>query len=214
MPGPAYEETVFINCPFDEAYAPLLEAATFTCVYLGFHPQLASNNLEAGENRFEKIVRMVKAAKYSIHDLSRNTAAKKGDVFRMNMPFEFGLDFGLRKSGSKKFRQKKFLIFELKRFDLKKSLSDVAGQDVAYHDGSYEKIIKAIRDFFHAEAGTNAAGATYIKSNYETFQGWLTEKKISEGHSEDEALNLPSHERIGEMWVWMQLGRPSAFSQI
>jgi len=45
----AFETSVFVNCPFDDDYAPLLEAALFCTVSLGFVPYLANARLEAGE---------------------------------------------------------------------------------------------------------------------------------------------------------------------
>jgi hypothetical protein len=44
------------------------------------------------------------------------------------------------------------------------------------------------------------------------FQGWMTEKKISEGHSEKEALRLPTRERIDEMKDWVAMGMPLKFN--
>jgi hypothetical protein len=206
-----FEQTVFINCPFDPDHIPLLEATIFCCIYLGFDPQLATLRLESGENRLEKITGLMKSAKYSIHDLSRNRSIKDNEVFRMNMPFEFGIDFGLRQSGNKKFRSKKFLIFEANRFDLKPSLSDIAGQDVECHLGKYEEIIKHVRNFFHVEAGVEAPGPTAIKAKYENYQGWVTEKKLQEGHSAKEVESLPFRERITEIYRWIECGSPDQF---
>jgi hypothetical protein len=38
----------------------------------------------------------------------------------------------------------------------------------------------------------------------------MTEKKISEGHSEEDALRLPTKERIDEMKSWVAAGKPSS----
>ena len=204
----SYDSAIFINCPFDKSYESLLEAAIFCCVYLGFHPQLATISLEAGENRFNKIVELIKQSKYSIHDLSRCKAVRKGDSFRMNMPFEFGLDFGLRLSGNTKYRQKKFLVFEKNRFDLKSSLSDIAGQDAECHEDSFELIVQKTRHFLRVEAKIDAPGPKQIIADYAAFQAWYFQKKIGEGHSEEEAINLPTLERIEEMQVWLAMGKP------
>lgn len=69
MPRTPFEGSVFVNSPFDDEYAPLLEAALFCVVYFGFTPRLANERLETGENRLDKIVEMIKCSKYSIHDL-------------------------------------------------------------------------------------------------------------------------------------------------
>jgi hypothetical protein len=100
------------------------------------------------------------------------------------MPVEFGIDFGLRQSGSRKFGSKKFLVFASKRFELKAALSDIAGQEVEFYNGKYKEIIRHIRNFFHVEAGAKAPGPTAIKAKYENYQAWVTDKKIQEGHSE------------------------------
>ncbi|MET0644717.1 MAG: hypothetical protein ABWY13_16170 [Mesorhizobium sp.] len=206
-----FSKNVFINCPFDPEYAPLLEAAVFCIVSFGFSPRLASESLEAGENRLDKIVGLIKASKYSVHDLSRCAASEAGESFRMNMPFELGLDLGYRRSGVEGADQKKFLIFEKDQYDLKRSLSDIAGQDVDYHRNDFEFIIKKVRNFFRVEAGVSASGAARLVSDYATFQGWMTEKKIHEGHSEKEAFDLPTQERLDEMKNWVNLNKPTKF---
>ncbi|HEY6631828.1 MAG TPA: hypothetical protein VIZ90_10280 [Rhizobiaceae bacterium] len=211
MADPNFSKHVFVNCPFDTIYAPLLEAAVFCAIYFGFLPRLASESLEAGQNRFDKIFELIKASKYSIHDLSRCKASAKDEFFRMNMPFEFGVDVGYRRSGAESADQKKFLIFERDPYDLKRSLSDIAGQDVEFHKDDYELVIKKVRDFFRVEAGVNPPGPARLISDYATFQGWMIEKKIFEGHSEADSLNLPTQERLDEMKAWVDLNKPARF---
>ncbi len=212
MSASQFERSVFVNCPFDDDYAPLLEAALFCVVCFGYSPRLANERLEAGENRLDKITTMLKGSKYSIHDLSRCKAKRKDDPFRMNMPFEFGLDVGLRRSGNRRFRTKKFLIFEESQFDLKSALSDIAGQDVEHHHCSHQLVMKRVRDFFRVEACVLAPGPSKLVTDYATFQGWMVDKKIFEGHLEKEAFNLPTRERLDEMQEWVDLGKPEAFS--
>jgi hypothetical protein len=209
-----FDRTVFINCPFDDDYAPLLEAAIFCVVYFGFSPRLANERLEGGENRLDKIVGMIRGAKYSVHDLSRCKAGKADESFRMNMPFEFGIDVGFRRSGLTGLAGKKFLIFEQEPYDLKRSLSDIAGQDVEFHRADYKLVMKKVRDFFRVEGAVDAPGTFRLISDYETFQGWMVEKKIHEGHSEEDALNLPTRERVDEMMVWVAEGRPARFAPL
>lgn len=207
----AFDRSVFVNCPFDSLYAPLLEAAIFCLVYFGFTPRLANERVDSGENRLDKITEMISGSRYSIHDLSRSKSMAADEVFRMNMPFEFGMDMGFRRSGGGNLASKKFLIFENEQYDLKKALSDVAGQDVEHHNNDFEIVIRRVRDFFRTEAGVEAPGPTKLFSEYATFQGWMTEKKISEGHSEADALKLPTKERIDEMMIWVAAGKPSSW---
>ncbi|WP_428414931.1 hypothetical protein [Pararhizobium sp.] len=208
---PDFDRNVFINCPFDAEFAALLQAAVFCVVYFGFTPRLASERLEAGENRLDKIVDLIHRSRYSIHDLSRCRAQDAGEFLRMNMPFELGVDLGYRRSGALGAHRKKFLIFEREPYDLKRALSDIAGQDVDHHRDDYETVIKKVRDFFRVEARVHAPGSSKLVSDYVTFQGWMTEKKIHEGHSQREVVNLPMQERIDEMKGWVAMGRPEEY---
>ena len=128
------------------------------------------------------------------------------------MPFEFGVDLGLRRSGSDLWATKKFLIFEENPYDLKQAISDIAGQDVAFHRNNFEQVIERVRNFFRVEANYDAPGTSRLVSEYATFQGWLVEKKAHEGHSVDGTMRLPSKEKIDEMRSWMDSGKPIVFS--
>ncbi|APG47500.1 hypothetical protein PhaeoP97_02100 [Phaeobacter porticola] len=174
-------------------------------------PRLASERLEAGESRLEKILQLIEDCRYSIHDLSRAVAKKKGEALRMNMPFELGLDMGRRRAPDPETNDKLFLIFEDKPYELKRCLSDLNGVDVEFHRCNFQLVIKKLRNFLRVEAGCNLPGASALEGEYYTFQAWMTEKKIYEGHTEVEATELPTQERLDEMQAWMQLGRPSEF---
>jgi hypothetical protein len=95
-----FSRHVFVNCPFDPEYLPLLRPLLFTIVYVGFIPRIASERSDSGENRVDKICALIAACRYSIHDLSRLRAAEIGELSRMNMPFELGIEYGCRVFGS------------------------------------------------------------------------------------------------------------------
>ncbi|HVR99441.1 MAG TPA: hypothetical protein VMW27_22655, partial [Thermoanaerobaculia bacterium] len=74
MPQPKPPEpkrSVFINCPFDDDFAPLLEAILFATVCCGFTPRTALDSGTVSESRMERILKAMFSSKYSIHDLSR-----------------------------------------------------------------------------------------------------------------------------------------------
>lgn len=97
---PDFDRSVFINCPFDEEFAPILQAISFCVVFLGFHPRLAPENADNAATRLDRILEIVRTSKYGIHDLSRCRASVEGEFSRMNMPFELGLDHACRKFGA------------------------------------------------------------------------------------------------------------------
>ena len=85
------ERNVFVNCPFDRACLPLLRPLLSTVFYLGLKPRIALEAMDSGQPRLQKIVGLIRGSRYAIHDLSRLRAARAGDLFRLNMPFELGV---------------------------------------------------------------------------------------------------------------------------
>ena len=101
-----FDKNIFINCPFDVDYTPLLKCLLFTTIYCKFNPRIALEKFDSGEVRLEKIIQLIQDSKYSIHDLSRAKSSKKNEYYRLNMPFEIGLDFGCKLFHSdEKFRK-------------------------------------------------------------------------------------------------------------
>ena len=86
-----FGRNVIVNCPFDDAYRPLLRPILFVTLYLGLKPRIALESLDSGRPRIEKIIALIEQSKYAIHDLSRMQAERAGEYYRLNMPFELGL---------------------------------------------------------------------------------------------------------------------------
>lgn len=139
-------KNVFINCPFDNQYFPLLKPLLFTLIYIDLTPKISETS-DSGETRLHKIREMMSESQYSIHDLSRMEALKRGDLPRFNMPFECGIDFGIKMSGPDK-GTKKFLILEKEQYRYQKVISDISGNDIKAHNNEPEQIIKVVRDWF------------------------------------------------------------------
>jgi hypothetical protein len=66
-----FTNSVFINCPFDNEYLPLLKPLLFILIKLGFNPRIALERSDSGEIRLNKILELIESSKFSIHDLSR-----------------------------------------------------------------------------------------------------------------------------------------------
>lgn len=96
-----FATNVFINCPLDETYInDLLKPMLYLIIKNGYNPRLSLEVSDSGEVRLKKITEIIKSCKSSIHDLSLVKAKKAKEFARMNMPFELGIDYGLRKSGT------------------------------------------------------------------------------------------------------------------
>src|SRR5690606_33715675 len=129
-----FERSVFINCPFDEDHAPILQAIAFCVILLGFDARLAPENTDNAATRLDRIIELIEQSKYGIHDLSRCKSSAVGEYARMNMPFELGIDHGFRRAGQGPLADKVILILESTRYDYQKALSDIAGWDIQVHD--------------------------------------------------------------------------------
>lgn len=141
----SFDKNVFINCPFDEIYIKdLLKPVLYTVVRNGLTPRLSLEVSDSGQVRLEKITDIIKGCKYSIHDLSIVKSRKANDFARMNMPFELGIDYGLRKSGLAPLHTKQFLILEATKYDYMKALSDINGFDIKVHGNSTEKMFDCL----------------------------------------------------------------------
>jgi len=174
----------------------------FCVVYLGFNPRLATERSDAGESRLEKIKELIEGSQYSIHDLSRCQAKKKGEMFRLNMPFELGIDFGCRQYYGQTRACKRFLILEEKRYRFQAALSDISGCDIEAHAGSFEKAIKIVRNWLKTNAEIDAPGPSKIVGAYTTFQEWEWEMKLAQGFSEEDIKEYPTSERLEAMRQW------------
>src|SRR5438309_973882 len=107
---PSFDRGLFINCPLDDEYLPLLRPLLFTVVALRLEPRLAIGRSDAGETRIQKIMDLIRQSRFSIHDLSRCRAQRKGEFFRLNMPLELGLDHGCKMFKGGKWRKKRSLV--------------------------------------------------------------------------------------------------------
>ena len=211
MAEPDFASSVFINCPFDEEYEPILQAILFCVVYLGFHPRLATERMDSAENRLEKIRELIEQSRYSIHDLSRCQATEGGEHFRLNMPFELGIDYGCRQYFGRQRDQKKILILEEKPYRYQIALSDLSGCDIQVHAADFQKAVRKVRNWLVAEAGAPRDGAALILGKYVDFQEWHYERQLAAGFSEEDIQDYPTMELLGAMFEWVAAGKPSTW---
>lgn len=144
-PASPFNQNVFINCPLDDRYNSLFLAIIFTIHMLGFRARCSQEINDSGRNRLEKIMRMIGECRFGIHDLSR--IQRTGNLPRFNMPFELGIDLGLRHGGVKRWKVKTHLVLETEQHRYKQFISDLAGVDVSAHNNRVSDAITAVRDW-------------------------------------------------------------------
>ena len=164
-----YDRQVFLNCPFDDDYYPLLRAAVFTIQACGFTARIALENTGSESVRLDRLVRMIGECGLGIHDLSRVRLTSPSDLPRFNMPFECGVFYGARRFGAQAQRRKRFLLLDQEPFQYQKTMSDVAGLDPRAHGNDPEKLIACIRDFLAEGLDPMPMGPTRISALYREF---------------------------------------------
>jgi hypothetical protein len=147
---PDYEDSVFVNCPFDDDYRELFLAIVFAIHDCGFVARCALEASDSGEVRIAKILDIIGACKFGVHDISRTELGPKTKLPRFNMPLELGLFLGAKAFGRRNPRQKVCLILDRQPYRYQKFCSDIAGQDLAAHGGQPKRAIKAVRDWLQA----------------------------------------------------------------
>ena len=194
----SYDTNVFINCPFDDDYMPLLKPMLFTIKKLGFKPRISLERSDSAEVRLEKIKELIENSKFGIHDLSRARARIIGEYFRLNMPFELGIDLGCR-IYNENLNDKKILILEEEKYSVQKSLSDMSFADCKCHKGDAEHLITQLRNWFAENGHIDLPSASSLWDDYNEFLFELYIKKKAERFKDKEIDKLP----ISELMAYM-----------
>jgi len=208
-PSLDFEKNVFINCPFDDNYLPLLHPMLLAVIYLGFNPRIATERSDSGEQRVDKICELIGQSKFSIHDLSRLQSKKENEYFRLNMPFELGIDYGIRKF-AKGYEEKKFLILSKTRFDYAKAISDLSGVDIKSHEEEPVKINRAVRNWLTQHTTRAVPAPQIIWDHFDYFTQDFYDKRKKEGFSREDIYEITSAhlgEFMGYMDEWIQQNR-------
>jgi hypothetical protein len=203
----SFDSNVFVNCPFDEKYLPLLRPLLFTVIYLGLKPRIALEAIDSGDLRLNKIVKLIRESMYSIHDLSRSEAAAAGELYRLNMPFELGIDFGCRIFGTRLQKNKRTLILEAKQHRYKASISDLAGADIECHKDEPYRVFVVVRNWLKNVCLTSAEGAERISGAFSEFMADDYDALIKEGFSPQEIEQIQVGELIERMQRWVNLNK-------
>jgi hypothetical protein len=165
---PSYDNSVFVNCPFDDEYKPIFDAILFAIADAGFFPRCAREIADTGITRLEKILTIIEECRYGIHDISRVEAS--AGLPRFNMPFECGLYWGCQRFGSQRHRKKITLILDSKPNRYRKTMSDIAGQDPAIHRNRPKVAIDRVRTWLRSDSGREGIpGGDSIWKNYQQF---------------------------------------------
>ncbi|MGQ3015258.1 MAG: hypothetical protein ACT6QS_16215 [Flavobacteriales bacterium] len=195
-----FAKNVFINCPFDSRYKDdLLKPMLYVIIRNGFTPRLALEISDSAQFRLEKITGILKDCRYCIHDLSKVKSTEAGEYARMNMPFELGIDYGIKSVSEGKLAQKKFLILEATRYDYMRAISDINGLDVKVHKNDTQTLFECLYSWFSETAKVHKQ-APPLQQYYDfaDFNTRLFREKRKEFKSESIAINYIEKISIAE----------------
>ncbi|HEU4889564.1 MAG TPA: hypothetical protein VFV49_16885 [Thermoanaerobaculia bacterium] len=147
MAAPQYETSVFVNCPFDDAYRDLFQALVFAIHDCGYVARCALELQDGSQVRIEKIALIIAECRLGIHDISRTELDVDTGLPRFNMPFELGMFVGAKRYGRAEQKRKNGLILDTDRYRYQNFISDIAGQDVSAHGGDPSRVIRVVRDW-------------------------------------------------------------------
>jgi len=170
MPAPRYEESVFVNCPFDTKYGALLDALVFAVHDCGFVARCAQEIRDTGQVRIDKIVKLIEQCKFGIHDISRTELDPKTRLPRFNMPLELGIFLGAKIFGERRQKQKICLVLDKERYRYQKFCSDIAGQDPWAHNNHPATAIIAVRDWLRTHTRFSIPSGSKIVERYAQFR--------------------------------------------
>lgn len=197
----SFAKNVFINCPFDRNYIDdILKPILYVLIRNGYSPRLSLEVSDSGQVRLQRITEIIKSCKYSIHDLSIVKSKKPDEFARMNMPFELGIDYGLRISGLNPLRAKKFLILEANKYDYMKAISDINGFDVKVHSNDTKRVFDCLYSWSSETLKINGQDPP-LKMFYDftDFNTSLFDEKVSQFNSDDiakdyiEKISIPEY---------------------
>lgn len=208
-----FSKNIFVNCPFDEDYRQHLIAIIYTVLYFGYKPRLSLERADSAESRIEKILGLIKESKFGIHDLSRIVSSGKDEHYRMNMPFELGIDYGCQKLKGGKWSQKKILILEKERYRFQKAISDLSGSDIKSHNNEVDKVISAVRDWLVTEELKRGDSGAKVWTSYNEFQAYLYDEVVeNDGHKSADDVQIT--EVIHHMENWFKAKSNKSRNQI
>lgn len=168
---PDYSCNVFINCPFDDAYKPILQALYFTIIDCGFIPRCALEANNSDDIRIEKILNIISECKFGIHDISRTELDAATGLPRFNMPLELGMFIGCKRYGP---NEKSYLILDSEKYRFRECISDIAGQDIKIHADSPQTAVRVVRDWLREKSQrTTLPSGVVIWRKFEQFEAEL-----------------------------------------
>lgn len=193
-------DDVFINCPFDDDYAPTFQALIFGIYACGFRARSARELDDGGQVRIEKLYGIISECRFGIHDLSRTELDDANGLPRFNMPLELGIFLGAKRYGNKEQKAKRVLVLDVEAYRYQRFISDLAGMDIHAHGGSPAKALGETRDWLANVSRRVLPSSAQVVRLYESFSAELP-ALASELEFDADHIPYVDYERIVVEWL-------------
>ena len=142
---------VFLNYPFDDQYNPIFDALVFTVHACGFTVRCAKEDSGSDAIRIQKIVEIIRACDFGIHDLSR--VDTQGTVAPIQMPLERHI-YRCSRFWRCAPKAEEVFVHEGEPHQYHRFISDISGQDVRCHNNLPEEAVKEVRQWISDQVST------------------------------------------------------------
>jgi hypothetical protein len=193
-------DDVFINCPFDEEYAPTFRALIFGIYACGFRPRSARELDDGGQTRIEKLYGIIEECRYGVHDLSRTELDAVNQLPRFNMPLELGIFLGAKRYGGAAQKAKRLLILDVEQYRYQRFISDLAGMDIHAHAGEPAQALTEMRDWLANVSRRKLPSGAVVRGLHQRFLEDLP-ALAAELDFEPDAIPYVDFERIVASWL-------------
>ena len=193
--------SVFINCPFDDEFAPGFQALVFAVIRCGFQVRCAKEMADGAETRVDKLYHLIEQCRYGIHDLSRTELDRTSQLPRFNMPLELGLFLGAKRYGDKSQKAKRCAIMDVEQYRYQRFISDLNGMDIHAHGGDPRRMVEHVRTFLLTTSGRRTIpGGVELLESYDRFVSALP-TLAAPFHADPLQVIYPDFERLVINWT-------------
>ncbi len=165
-------------------------------------PRCALQASNSGTIRIEKIVELIRGARWGIHDLS-DLRDGPHEAPHFNMPLEYGLFFGALRFGGKTHRDKSSLLLVRDVDAFRRTCSNLGGVDPVAHAGDPHEAIKAVRDWVKTEMRQEADKIDFfaaMRDRYDRFAVFLARFCVENSETPD-GLSFNDYCEIVSQWL-------------
>jgi hypothetical protein len=182
-----FDDSVFLNVPFDQRYQKIFDALVFAVRDCGFVARCALESEDSSVVRVQKIFDLIRECRHGIHDISRAGIDRGSRLARFNMPLELGIFLGAKNYGGAAHASKRCLVLDSEKYRYQIFCSDISGQDIRSHQNDPDAAISAVRNWLSSfRKGVTIPSGSRIQERYSVFRKQLPRqaKAVNQNHRE------------------------------